>query len=543
VKVRYTHVVFVVALVGAVALYLALSVPPSDAQRATLVSSFENQGDLAKWHIEADSELVTEHATDGQRSLHLRFPEGKGLIEAQGTLPSDWSAWKLLKFDAFNPGPQFSVTVRVDDTDGKPISQWYMPLRTGQSTQDVVIPCLAEGINVRSVARLQIRVDPSVERPVEFYLDNLRFTPTEDMATYVPPNLPQARPPLAEEESLIDNPDFEFGLQGWGSWGQWDGGQYVFSSGTGDNAYSGRRSAAVICNKVGRGGIWSPPVAVPQEADYKLTFWAKASEPSAIRFGMEGGGVERLSPRTDIGTDWAEQTFTLTLPAGIQIHAYLYSVGPGTVYFDRVKLEREGEVVSIPKPQYAAMTPSKLECRGDVTLLNGKPWYAVGIYHGVPGELQGTGFNCIPGWDEGVTLEDCLKAGILKLPDLTGLMRAHVPESAGDRIHSVKNHPAIGAWYVCDEPDHAQWNVAPDELKYATSVLHKEDPNHPTLCVVMAWAESNIYRYWDSVDILASDDYPIGERKPSDLLHVARTTDLLRRATHGAKPVWLVICA
>ncbi|MFQ6099110.1 MAG: beta-galactosidase, partial [Armatimonadota bacterium] len=47
--------------------------------------------------------------------------------------------------------------------------------------------------------------------------------------------------------------------------------------------------------------------------------------------------------------------------------------------------------------------------------------------------------------------------------------------------------------------------------------------------------------YAHAVDILASDDYPINEKKPCNLLRVARTTDLLRRATKGEKPVWLVI--
>ncbi|MFQ6097036.1 MAG: carbohydrate binding domain-containing protein, partial [Armatimonadota bacterium] len=487
------------ALVGTL-LLLARVTPPVAAQETMLVSSFETQADLAKWRVEGEAELTTEHATEGKRALHLTFSSGSGRMYAEGALPADWSAWGLLKVDAFNPGPQFSVTVRVDDTDGKPMSQWYMPLRTGLSTQDVLIRCLAEGVNVKSIARVEIRVAPRLQRPVEFYLDNLRFTKAEQMTTYEPPRLPEARPPLAAEESLVANPDFEFGLQDWGSWGQWDGGRYVFGSGTGEDAYSGKRSAAVICNKVGRGGIWSAAIAVPQEAEYKLTFWAKGSEPTALRSGIEGGGAERLSPRTDIGTEWSEHTFTAKLPAGISVSVYLYSVGPGTVYFDRVKLEREGALVSIPKPQYATMTPSRLECRGDVTYLDGKPWYAIGIYHGVAGELTGTGFNCIPGWDEGASLQDCLKAGILKLPDLTGLLRAHVPESVADRIRAVKNHPAVGAWYVCDEPDHAQWNVAPDEVRYATDALHKEDPNHPTVCVVMAWAESNIYRYAHAVD-------------------------------------------
>jgi hypothetical protein len=174
-------------------------------------------------------------------------------------------------------------------------------------------------------------------------------------------------------------------------------------------------------------------------------------------------------------------------------------------------------------------------------LRNGEPFFPIGLYCGVPAELAGTGFNCIPGWSSRCTLEECLAHGLYTLPDLTGVLRAHAPEQVRPVAATLKNHPAVMAWYLCDEPDHAQWLVAPDELKLARRLLREEDPNHPSVTIVMPWADSNLYRFWDAADILATDDYVLREQKPSEVRHVARTTEVAKRAVRETRPVWLVL--
>lgn len=56
----------------------------------------------------------------------------------------------------------------------------------------------------------------------------------------------------------------------------------------------------------------------------------------------------------------------------------------------------------------------------------------------------------------------------------------------------------------------------------------------------MPWADSNIYQYADTVDIISTDVYPINRNKPCDLLKIAKGTDVMRRAVRGKKPVWMV---
>jgi hypothetical protein len=74
-----------------------------------------------------------------------------------------------------------------------------------------------------------------------------------------PPPAPAHKPVPAVEitGNLIKNGDFEQGMQFWRTWGTWDGGSYTFSTGTGEDVYSGNGSMAVECQKRGRGGFFT----------------------------------------------------------------------------------------------------------------------------------------------------------------------------------------------------------------------------------------------------------------------------------------------
>jgi len=503
------------------------------------VTSFETQGDLQAWEIQGQSALSDEWASDGKQSLKLTFDQGKGLLLNRSALPGDWSQYELLKVDVYNTGPQFSVTLRTDDADGATISSWYHPVRSGASTLDFHVRGLAEKIDVSRIQMAHLRIDPPVERPLEWFVDNLRFTvgePTEEAKVEVPPEVA----PISERPgNLLANADFELGFQHWGSWGMWDGGQYEFGTASGENAHSGRYSAAVICNKLGRGGIFCAPITIPADGSYTYSFWVKASEPSAIRFGGSVGGDHFWDEQ--VGAEWQRVERVLDFAAGDEGRMYLMSIGPGVVYFDEVTLA--GKTPPTQQATGAATGPAQVEVRGTTLYVNGKPFFPIGIYRASPEDLKGTSFNCIPGWDQAdaATLDACLEAGVYMMPDLTGLMRGHLAYQAPLAIAAVRNHPAVLCWYVCDEPDHEKWNVGADEVKLATRLLHEADPNHPTVSVVMQWAESNLYRFADSLDILATDIYPIRAEKPSDLSRIAYGTAVMRRAVGNSKPIWTVV--
>ncbi|MCD6350884.1 MAG: carbohydrate binding domain-containing protein [Armatimonadetes bacterium] len=509
------------------------------ARQVKLIGDFESQADLATWRAGngARPDLVADHATRGQKALHLSFPEGHGLIRLQG--PLDWSGWELLKIDVFNPGDPFTMTFRADDASGQTISSWYHLVRTGASTLDISVRGLAEGIDLGQIAWVHLRVDPARPKPCEVYVDNWRLTKGMGLEIWRPQVPPEQRPVKKDPTNLLDNGDFELGLQGWGSWGLWDGGEYRFGSGTGQKAYSGRHSAAIYCVKQGRGGIFTSPFTVPAAATYTLRVMAKGAQPGDILFSYEGKKAQQYK-QARVSTDWQQFSLTVDVPAGDQGRVYLYSRSDATVFYDAAYFGAPG--VTRPQAALPSGTPPKVTTRGDKVFINGKPFFCRGIYRATPADLKGTAFNFIPGWDLRGKVGEAAP-GLWLMPDLSGLARAHLLYQLPLAIEPLRRLPQVIGWYVCDEPDHEKWPVGPDELKYATRLVHQKDPGRLTMTVVMPWAASNLYRFADSVDILATDSYPITKNKPSPVLRVAQATDWACRATRKAKPVWLVVQA
>lgn len=372
--------------------------------------------------------------------------------------------------------------------------------------------------------------------PGTVFFDEVRLVPGGENA-----------PAIAAEAvpgNRVKNPGFELGLHAWGSWGEWEDGLYEFGAGSVENAHTGQASAAVICNRKGRGGIFTDPMKLDADV-YALRFVARATEPSTIRFGVIYPGGQMMRD-ADVGREW--QTFDLTAESGLDgdWRVYLMSTGTGTVYFDEVTLVGSKGAAGPGDPLPAALgPPSKFELRDGHTYLSGEPFFALGMYRATPENLKGTAFNVIPGWDApgAGMLDDCARNGIYALPDLTGVMRGHLPQQVTAVARPIMNHPAVLAWYLCDEPDHQRWAVPPDEMRLAKRLLAETDPNHPTCAVVMSWAESNLYRYADTMDILMTDVYPIGEKHPADLHRIADATAVMRRAVRDDRPIWTVIQA
>ncbi len=513
---------------------LTFAVPAQGQVRK--VCSFEGPDAMVSFKAGggATAELSDQHATDGRKSVHLSFPDGRGFLRLNG--PLNWRGWEWLKIDVYNPGDPLTMTFRADDAGGNTISSWYHLVRTGQSTLDINIRGLAEGIDISRIAWCHIRIDPPRGRACELYMDSWRLA--QGGAEVWKPKLPPVRRPIKRDPTnLLPNPDFELGLQGWGSWGQWDGGQYRFGSGSGKNAYTGRHSVAIYCMRKGRGGIFTQPFRVPKSATYTLRVMAKGSEPGDILISYEGRHARKFQ-RGRVSTDWQQFSLTVDVPAGDEGRVYLYSRSGGTVYFDAAYFGAPG--VTKPEAPIPAGKIPNVEIRGDKVSINGKPFFCRGIYRARPSELKGTAFNFIPGWDARGGLEEAPE-GIWYMPDLSGLARAHLLYQLPLAIAPLREHPRVIGWYVCDEPDHEKWPVGPDEIKYATQLIHEKDPGRVSMTVVMPWAASNLYRFADSVDILATDSYPIRKEKPSPVLRVAQATDWAVRATRNQKPVWLVV--
>jgi hypothetical protein len=98
-------------------------------------------------------------------------------------------------------------------------------------------------------------------------------------------------------------------------------------------------------------------------------------------------------------------------------------------------------------------------------------------------------------------------------------------------VAAVKDHPALGFWYLYDEPDrkHTAAEIAPfyEALKEMT-------PDVP-VAVATAWSE-RWYAYQDVLDILMIDLYPV-QHRPFPQSKLNNMTTFTRNALSKGKPV------
>jgi len=513
------------------------------------LQSFESSDALQGWRASGAMSLVTDHATKGKQALRVVLEKMGSSIGAEG-LNWDLRGYDKLKLDILNDGPPVIVTLKVTDKAGRTYQSWYYLIKTGYNRVEYIIDGFASAMNISQISSFNLRIDAETPRPVTFYMDNIRITRGPDDDTWLVPQKPSSRP-LSMPGNLIQNPSFEMGFENWGSWGEWDGGQYTFGSGSGADAHSGDASAAIICQKPGRGGIFTAPIKLPAPGTYRARLYVKGKDGARFRAYAANGELEGAE-ELEAPDRWTEVKCQVRVTDPSQpLRLYVFNVGTGILYVDDIALlPPVGVQASRAVAPAIKSKPPKITLEGDVLQVNGRPFFPVGMY-GVTdpkAQLAGTAFNLVTGDATGSSdrayLDSCAEAGVFSWVNLTGLMRSHLPWKASEIAAKVKNHPAVLGWYLCDEPDHSVWNVPPPDLRLAKKVIAKEDKGaHPAITLVMAWTPSNIYQYRDTCDILASDPYCLTGKPPHDLQYVSRTVDTMRRAVKDAKPVWAVLQA
>ncbi len=102
-----------------------------------------------------------------------------------------------------------------------------------------------------------------------------------------------------------------------------------------------------------------------------------------------------------------------------------------------------------------------------------------------------------------------------------------------NEINRFKNHPALLAWYISDEPTGHGEN--PDSLKAIYDLIKSIDPYHPVSIVFMAPKQAR--KYADAMDIVMADPYPV----PNQAISLVGTTIRnLKKEFLGEKAVWIV---
>ncbi len=192
--------------------------------------------------------------------------------------------------------------------------------------------------------------------------------------------------------------------------------------------------------------------------------------------------------------------------------------------------------------------------RAGRTLVDGRPFFPLGMYaSAIPdgailAAYTNSPFNCMMPYD---------------MPDASSMDRAHAaglrviypihkyhpfkkrrPEGADTpqkadalaeaKIREFKDHPALLAWYACDETSLAY--IA--DLERRQRLVERVDPDHPSWTVLFQYGL--VRGYYRSFDVIGTDPYPVPETPLGIAAEWARIT---RGEVMGLKPMWQVVQA
>lgn len=118
-----------------------------------------------------------------------------------------------------------------------------------------------------------------------------------------------------------------------------------------------------------------------------------------------------------------------------------------------------------------------------------------------------------------------------KIEDLTERQKR---ELLVKEIEAFRDHPALLAWYIADEPTGNK--IMPDSLIKIYTIVKELDPWHPVSIVFMAPFMSS-RQYADALDIVMADPYPVPDYPIS---MAGDAAGQLAAEFGGKKPVWIV---
>lgn len=184
-------------------------------------------------------------------------------------------------------------------------------------------------------------------------------------------------------------------------------------------------------------------------------------------------------------------------------------------------------------PLWAAGSVVKFDAAG-IAQVDGKPFFPVGLFaysldNTVMAEIHEHKFNTV------TSLTEHFK------PDQLDFMRQHglmaICPTTDEWVKAAKDHPALLAWYLSDEPEgHGQ---SPEMERERYLKLKALDPNHPI--GLDHFLFESLAKYKDACDFTMTDVYPITAQRDVPITHVGLFTDEARRV-HGPNwPHWAYI--
>lgn len=134
-------------------------------------------------------------------------------------------------------------------------------------------------------------------------------------------------------------------------------------------------------------------------------------------------------------------------------------------------------------------------------------------------------------------MDRCAEVGVMVQLDIRGASRPPQDQEKWqwleEEIAAFKDHPALLAYYLADEPE-LGW-ATPEECEAAYRRIKELDPCHP---VTMVFCQSQAAaRYAKGMDIIMTDPYPIPHAPVTNVVDFCRQ---IRSDTQDALPLWIV---
>jgi hypothetical protein len=166
-----------------------------------------------------------------------------------------------------------------------------------------------------------------------------------------------------------------------------------------------------------------------------------------------------------------------------------------------------------------------------IALVDGKPFFPIGVFT----------YNIDPTVLAELREVQCNTVLHGFNPDQLNLLHDHglmaVCETSEPWIKAAKDHPALLAWYLTDEPENR--GVTPEGEHKRYQDLRKLDPNHPIgLCHTSFDA---LTKFKDACDVTMTDIYPITKDRNTNIMGVSIMMDEARRIHGQPWPQWTYI--
>ncbi|NUQ01462.1 MAG: hypothetical protein HUU35_16585, partial [Armatimonadetes bacterium] len=248
-----------------------------------------------------------------------------------------------------------------------------------------------------------------------------------------------------------------------------------------------------------------------------------------------------------------ETAFSLPLPA----------LPPGA-YEIRAELRAGQETLHRASAPLRVVPPSAVETRLDergVLTINGRPTLVFGWFSTPPEEyaaIREQGCNALVDYnaqwrqpEEQKKLLDEVQAAGLKVTfypyPKPAMLRDDAfakplsPEEAlllRENVRRWKDHPAVLAWYLADEPELRP--ALPQRLQQIYELIAEEDPYHP--CIMLNDSMTGVRKYAFAADILMPDPYPLFLKNGLAARGLEYTTQFMKtvaESTGGWRGAWV----